>query len=1439
MKLSDIVRFRKDLLFEGAVQLGWFQEDRNLANKAAEHYVFHGPQYHGVVEGDLDDIAPSLVDTATFTLDILERITGQTGDEPFTMAIAGYGTGKSHLAITLACLLSDPNSLVADKILDNISMADVEMGKEARHILNSSDQPFLVAPLNGMQDFDLSAEIVRQVLHALTENGLDTAPLEDLRPRFRTAANFTESFFDALANDFAIAFGQSCDKRKIIADLKAQDEETFSRVNDIYREKMGSTIRAVGQESLHDFIRVTKETYCGPGRPFRGIVIIFDEFGRYLEFSVQKRHIAGSGALQQLFECVQANDDGVFLLCFIQYELKAYISRIAPELREDLNRYVTRYDVVRKVRLSTNMETLIANLLEKKDRDALDVQIDGLPVAPQVIQASMQRWFPDMANHALWLDGNRFSRIICRGCWPLHPCSTWALYRLTAIGKSLQQRSALSLLADVYQHFEDEDVTPGMTIDLVNLCNEGLINEFLASERYGQQGATAHGYETVLQRYRNVLSEDEKRLLKGVLVSAKIGVKAHSMEEYMQALSMFSGLGMMAVETAIRSLESEYAVLEWNDLLNQYEIAGDAIPRKTFLAQLKARTSDINSARRASIFTQKLSAWGIVGHTYKTDFGSANNITTHEWNYRIHLADVSIIDEQINFAIHTWRESMAVDISKGQLIYCYVGPDSNVEAVKENILRRIWATADESSLDLESELPLAVLFLHDEDGTFGQKLAELWVLHEQEEEMESQKYMNFVLDRKRSLEQEVRNQFSKLQREQHIALGTNKEIHRSKIKDVLEQLFDEVYPKRIPFPFDGFSTTRGNAARDSGSFTRQLFLGTLDRDWIAAQNKQQRNRAYEVLDKAWGLIGSDGALRRIPLDESVRHLIDILGQSLVAEEDDPCGAMNMGEALHLLCMPPYGCNIASAGLLLAYFMGSRKDEMQLYLHNQAISTEKWLETAMPRHFLSIPALEATNVVRIPGESLSEWETLLEQWELEDSLSGKVDFLRKERDLGRRIPIPQQLYYKRDSLRKESRSAESELRQVETDFDRALERIQRGIDRDDVSLLSWGAADLEAIHGRMIIEPEKWTGEQIQKVEAYLAESKQETFNRFDRWLPIQKVVRVEDLGRFKHTMLTHVGGNLSKLGLKEQEQRLERHVEWIEEQVEFLAEIHRTTTDIENMILSNVVTAATKVSVLNDWLRQAEGLIGRLDAARQRADFDRDALDSAAKKLRDFKRACEDQLSMHRQRAANVYDTREIASLSDIANWRNEVTDLLRVFEGQELDVEDLKAVQTQLHLVEMHYESLTDSSLDDAGFEALLHQCKAENNRAFAGDVPPLDNERIYESIAESIGDKRHRTAANWMKVNLPSMEDIEQADASTVVAYRTRLHNMPLLLSERQIEEVNRSLEACASRIDELEVEGALALFSALSDENKIVFIREISHYIDKRYAAHMHLS
>jgi hypothetical protein len=1430
MRLADTVRFRKDLLFDGAVQLGWFEENRELASKAAEHYVFHGPTYHGVEEEDLRATGHNLVDTATFTLDILERISGQNPDEPFTMAIAGYGTGKSHLAITLACLLSNRNSAVADKILANMSMADTKIGRQAKELIKASDRPFLVVALNGMQDFDLNAEIIRQVLRVLNENGLDTAALEDLRPRFRIAIHFTESFFPALKDEFTDAFGQSCEMNEIIEALRCQDEETFRKVSDIYQHKMGTPIRAVGLESLNDFIRVTKETYCGDGKPFAGIVIIFDEFGRYLEFSVQKPHVAGSGALQQLFECVQANNDGVFLLCFIQYELRAYISRVAPEIREDLNRYVTRYDVVRKIRLSTNLETLIANLLEKRDDKALGAHLAQTKENSRSVQMLMKRWFPDIKNHALWMDENRFDRIIRKGCWPLHPCSSWTLYKLTSIGKSLQQRSALSLLADVYRNFENMQFEPGATITPVDLCNQDLIHEFLATERYGQQGAIAHGYESVLRKYQNELSQDEKVALKAVLISAKIGIKVESKQDYIQALVMFSDLQTEAIEAAVDSLEREYAVLEWNDLLNQYEIAGDAIPRKTFLQQLGVRAADIDSSRRAEIFTQKSIAWGIVGEIYNTDFGPENRISTREWNYKVHVANVSILEGQLKFAVRTWRDSIEVDKGKGQLIYCYVGPESNIESVKENTSKIIRSIMEEEGINYDIGIPLAVLFLYDTDATFGQRIAEYWVLDEQMNEEESKKYEHFVLERKNSLEQEMQNQFSELERARHIVFATNRQLTESRTKNTLTQLFDVVYPRRIQFPFDGFHTARGNAVRDSQSFTRALFMGTLDHDWITSRSPQERNRAHEVLVEAWGTIGSDGSLRRIPSNKEVRHIIEVLESKLYSEAGKDRAPMNMGEAMTLLCSPPYGCNIASAGLLLAYFAGSRKNDLQLFQNNEAISIDKWLQNAMPGNFLSLPVLEATTLMQASRESISEWEIFLDQWDLETTLEGKSAFLVKEHALGKRIPIPQQLYYRCEHLRSGARGAEKRLNAFQKSFTYALEKIHRGIDSDDVSLLSWGAADLVDIYNSMKHKPAEWRPEQAAEVEKHLADAREAIRSRFSTWLRQQKIFTREHLDKFKHHMQVKIGGNLARLGLEEERQQLDEHVERIEEHIDFLTELRTVASDIDNMILTNIVTKETKVSVLNDWLCQAKEFYERLDKAKGRKDKDIDQSDirSAAMKLTEFVKACKDQLEFYKSRTTAVYNIRELSSLSDIANWRNEVAVLIQVYEGQERNVEDLKLVQRQLDLIETHYNQLDNDSLDGDAFTNLCKRCKEQNYEAFADDAPPLDNEYIYSGIMKSIGAKREQMATDWISSNVPSHQDIKKSDAPTVNVYRTQLLDMPPYLSSKQREVAYQALHDCEKRLDELEVEGILHRFLALSKENKRAFLREIRDYI-----------
>ncbi|WP_066633163.1 hypothetical protein [Desulfolucanica intricata] len=1423
MKLNDIVSFRKDLLFNGAVQVGWCENDPPRAHMAAEHYVFHGPDYHGVAEDDFAASSHKLIDTASFTLDILKRITGEIADEPFALAIAGYGTGKSHLGVTLSSLLSAPDSAIADKILNNIAMADSSIGQQVRYILNTINQPFLLVTVNGMQDFDLSGEIIRQVLLALNKRGLDTSVLENLRPRFKTAINFTESFFDSLRGDFEKYFTQACNVKDVVEMLKNQNEEAFSKVSTIYKQKMGSPIYAVGKESLHDFIRLTKETYCGPGKPFASIVIIFDEFGRYMEFAVQKPHVAGSGALQQLFECVQAYGDGVFFLGFIQYELKAYISRVASELREDLNRYVTRYDTVRKVRLSTNLETLMSNLLEKRNQEEILRQVKAIKGLPDSIRDSMQQWFPDLKNHAVWMDKERFLRVICQGCWPLHPTSTWMLFKLTSVGKSLQQRSAFSFLADAYAKFQDAEFPLGKTIVPVDLCNEAMINEFLATEKYGQQGATAHAYESVLYKYQQELTVNDILILKAVLISAKIGVKVRSKADYLNVLVILSGLEGESVTESVAALESEYAVLDWNERLCQYEIAVDAVPKRAFISYLESRVAEIDSQTRADIFSQNFSKWAQI-QTYNIDFGPQNNIPTREWNYKVYFSNVAMLSGQISYAIRTWRDAFGVDEEKGQLIYCYVGPESNLDAIKQTTIKTIKNCMADNGLKWETGAPIAVIFLQDNDGTFGKRIAELWVLQEQFGEEEQQKYSNYILERQNNVINELLDQFNELERARQILFATEKDIKESRVKNMLSQLFDVIYPERIPFPFDGFKTARGNAARDCQLFVKELFLGNLDRDWIAARSVKTRNRAYGVLNQSWGVIGDDGLIRLKPANKKVRHLIDLLETRLDGDLKENNKPMNMGEMMRVLCYPPYGCNIASGGMLLAVFIGRRKNMLNLYKNNTPIAIEVWLQDAIPKNFLELSVLNVTDIIKISKESLSEWERLLDEWDVETVLLNKVEYIKKARDLEKRIPIPQKLYYKFMYLSEQSNEAITHLTEFDKIVGLAVNKVEKGIEKDNVGLLSWGAAELNDLYIKIQGEKEKWANGQIEEVETYLARARLQIQQRFKAWLKHQVVTSIEHLSKFKFNMTEKIGKNLEKLSFLDEQQLLIEHVEQVDKHVHFIADIKRIASDIDNMVQSNVVTDSTPISVLNNWLEQVQEFAKRLEEAKKRASITLEDIKSATHKLADFQKGCKAQLVRNHERMTNIYNIDQISTLSEISNWRFEIASLISIYDGQEQDVEDLKLVQKHLDLIEASYKRISDENLSEKEFDTLCKECIKEVEKAFLDDAPPLDNDLIFDSIIKTVKSKRERLANDWMRHNVPNLISIDKLSATKTIEIKTQLQKMPRVLSAEQYKLVVKAIEACENRLDELEIEGLLAKFIALSEVNKKVFLNKV---------------
>ncbi|HOU24283.1 MAG TPA: hypothetical protein PKW05_07600 [Anaerolineae bacterium] len=1420
MRFSEIVTFRRDLLFNGAVQLDWLETNPELAKKAARAFAFHGPAYHGVVRAPGRETVLPIVDTASFTQQVVEHLTRADSDDPIRLAIAGYGTGKSHLALTLASMLTEPKGDLAETIVGNVAACDELIGTNIRHMLDKLAQPALVVCLNGMRDFDLKVESIRQILRQLQERGLDTSPLDSLRPRFQKAARFTRSFFDAIRADFREQFGDRS-MADIIADLDRQDEETLQRVAAITERQMGDRLTATGEESLQDFVRVACDTYCGPNKPFAGLIILFDEFGRYMELAVQRPHIAGPEVLQQLYESAQANPAHLSLVCFVQYELPAYIARMVPEYRDDLQRFARRYDLSPKARLSTNLETVIANLFEKRDKVGLESQTKALRSTVVSLQSAMAQWFPEMRSHALWKDTDRLATVVVEGCWPLHPAATWLLCRLASGGQTLQQRSALAIVADAWTALGETELPTGSTICATDLLSEGLVTELAAAESFGQQGTSAQSYQAVVNRFGHQLSADELRVLSAILLLGKLHARTATRESAAAAVAMFSGCAEDEARAAIHSLEADKGALSWNDTLQQYEIVSDAIPRAQFLAFLESKVRGKPAAERADVFREHMAAWFPDLSAFNTDFGDQHNIRTREWSYKVSFANAGLLPNQIDMAIGDWLSALQVDDAKGQLIYCYVGPESDAAAITQATERYLRSALSRLEAPGKGEAPIAITFLNDAAGTLGTKLAEYWILRQGLDEREKQRYANFILDRTSQAEREIRTLFESLQRECHIVPGTRRAISRGPLVAMLTALFEAVYPKAIPFPFDGYSTTSGNAAADCALFTRQLFLGLFDREWIAAQAPRQKNRAVEVLQRAWGVLSDAGTLRILPAQSTLCSVVEFLEAQLQDERQQ--NSVNLGTVLRLLCAPPYGCNLASAGLALAVFAGGHGETTQLRRNGTRVAREPWLNDALTRNVFTLSVLDETDIVKVSEDAQSEWERLLNAWEVEQTHEGKVSIGRKADELHRRNPVPERLFYLYQSLCDRTQAAYGRLREFGDKLDSALAKVEQGRAADDLSILSWGAAKLSELRSSLGDPPTQWTKEQVEKVERNLAVATVEVLKRFDDWLPRQRPLSVAQASEFERNM-QRVEGNLATLGLTEQKRRLEMQTTEALDNLTFMEKLRKLRTQVSDFVRANTITEdTTRRSVDGVEARITEYETQLAEAAARGLPDSVTNLASMTAELSKLSRACARHRDDLRRRALAVFNA-EPATLQEVRELETRIRSLRVLLEGYQDDVSDLDLVLRQLDRAQVDYRNLDSSNAADAEFDELVVGCLRQMADAFPGDVPPLDSELLYAGLLAEIRGHRQQKAEDWIRDNVPPSRTIEQANAETTLAMKNRLQGMPAFLSPTQKKVVRTALTACDKRLDALEVDGLVAKYEALSPEAQKTFLSRI---------------
>ena len=159
-----------------------------------------------------------------------------------------------------------------------------------------------------------------------------------------------------------------------------------------------------------------------------------------------------------------------------------------PSVCCNISRYIDRFDASDKVYLSSNLETIFANLIEVKNSAMFQSCIANYFSTHQTeiqdIYQCLQRWLP---MKGVWKLLPTFEKNIILELYPLHPIST---YLLTSLTDWLQNRSSLTLLNEKFHSMSAQEIESGKTIPWIrpiDLISGNFFVELLNAEEQGRQ----------------------------------------------------------------------------------------------------------------------------------------------------------------------------------------------------------------------------------------------------------------------------------------------------------------------------------------------------------------------------------------------------------------------------------------------------------------------------------------------------------------------------------------------------------------------------------------------------------------------------------------------------------------------------------------------------------------------------------------------------------------------------------------------------------------------------------------------------------------------------------------------------------------------------------------------------------------------------------------
>lgn len=1407
--LKDIIRFKKELFFNGAVQVDWFYNP-DKQDEVSRSFVFHGPEYFGVAEDDITFKSHRLVDTATFTNILANKIYGESTDSNFYLTIAPYGTGKSHLAVTLASLFSRQDQL-QNQIINNILIVDNKIGSELK---NYSFKPNIVLVLNGMKDFNLNYEILNATQKVLKMHNINDDFLKSLTKSYEIAKNFVNNTFDNY-KDFYLQYAQEMLKNVDQNQLKTylteniiQDANAFEVINKVYFQINGVYIRWDEGVSAGDVLTKIADTLCGDRGEFHKVIVLFDEFGRYIEFASSYPTRAGDAALQQIYEAIQDSEDKILFVGFIQSDLKSYLTRV--DRTANINRYIGRYEASEKIHLSSNLETIFANLLERKDTaNFKKLVVEKFEKQDKYWKGFHQNFInlqPQARSSSVWGTYGHFKKVILEGIFPLHPMTSWMLSNLSSW---LQQRSSLTFLDRQIEEYGNVVINEFGTLPLIpatRIVRSEFFKELLSAEQEGRkQSEYCILYNQILIKYGDKFDERHKEVLAAILI-ARIGrFKTKSIKETIQSLAYCTNLSEIEIENVINELEHDFGVISYDETANVFDFIVDATGINDFkrLLASKRRKLSIN----LSLVLDSMSNDLIPLETEETSFGRKNQIKTKEWQFEkqiIHIDEVNV--SFLQNLKEDFESATAPDKPKGKLVWIYVPA-----MVENEKLLTISKLLERFEFD---KTPIAFFVLDDKENKFYEAITD-FQLSNLFTDQEKAKYGKFIPEFKYKVEEVVKMRFDELASQRIII--TNKGLVKTnlRLKNYFDTLFEELYSSIIPFPFDEFTNKSLAKAKRNLSRIGRLILSGTAFQWIHSETTEIKNRIEAVLFEgrmgSWGVLNKDYQFVS-PTNMKVRVIFEDLDR-LIEEQEK----ISIDVVFDKYQKPPFGINDFALTLLLATYLVQRNIETRVDIDGQRIRLEEWGNKVFLDKNIDFKTLFETTIIKVdPDESTSRYLNLYNKVERNNDIDKCPELFNELKRLKLEEDIPKELEDKVTNLEfildEGMKLYDANVRT----FGDLRNKLSEGIASVDFRKIFEVLDGCNNIKG-FIGDSTRYVYNSKHLEEAEMMNEKCHQFiqKEFNKWLSRLKCHSFAQLSGFEK-WVRHLIDSFTKYGYTLEARKLNSKLVDILDNLHLVRKLENIKETVENYLKNNKPTSSTGYDELINMKNAGQDILNLLSIDKVEKKYKEEFVEKVNSNIRTI----ESYLENLSKEISDIYDLMyELKNINDckvfLANAKKILVKSIKEVdrEGIEEAANDIQNFLNEINVLEKFKDDRRElTSL----FENLIF--KWQN---YESDI---DFTPLLESLKNEYFERVNQIEEKWVNNYLNIESKVNDWDAADCTTWLEQTKIIPIFLSESSVVKLKGVTQIVNKRLNELSIDAVVSLFDTLTSEQKVICLEKL---------------